>query len=397
MRRRCHVGPLATSAVIMLAQWGLACETSAQSHAQAQRRELPIFEVDPSWPKLPPQWKVGDVSQVTTDSQGNVYLLHRPRTLKDSDFARAAPPVLVLDRDGNFLRAWGGEGRGYEWPQREHGIYVDPKGFVWIGGNSCPTSDGRQRLSFSNLPARSCGSSCATDGLPPLKPVTDDQLLKFTIDGKFVMQIGHSNHSRGNADTENLHRPTDVHYFAPTNEVFVSDGYGNHRVVVFDADTGAFKRMWGAFGNRPQDDDHCELVDKDDGSPAGPPQFNIVHSLRVANDGMVYVADRENRRVQSFTVAGAFVKQLRQVGGPRAASVAFSSDAEQKFLYLGNTDNITVVERKSLEILGTIKPPGSMGGGHMISADAGGNIYVASPSRGVQKLTFKGTSGRGAP
>jgi hypothetical protein len=139
MRRRCRVGTLAASAVIMLAQCGLACETSAQSHAQAQRRELPFFEVDPSWPKLPPQWKVGDVSQITTDSQGNVYLLHRPRTLKDSDFARAAPPILVLDRDGNFLRAWGGEGRGYEWPQREHGICVDPKGFVWIGGNSCPT------------------------------------------------------------------------------------------------------------------------------------------------------------------------------------------------------------------------------------------------------------------
>jgi hypothetical protein len=393
MRRRCRVGTLAASAVIMLAQCGLACETSAQSHAQAQRRELPFFEVDPSWPKLPPQWKVGDVSQITTDSQGNVYLLH----LKDSDLARAAPPILVLDRDGNFLRAWGGEGRGYEWPQREHGIYVDPKGFVWIGGNSCPTSDGRQRLSFSNVPVRSCGSSCATDALPPLKPVTDDQLLKFTADGRFVMQIGHSNQNRGNADTENLHRPSDVHYFAPTNEVFVADGYGNHRVVVFDADTGAFKRMWGAFGNRPQDDDHCELVDKDDGSPAGPPQFNIVHSLRVANDGMVYVADRENRRVQSFTVAGAFVKQLRQVGRPRAASVAFSSDAEQKFLYVGNTDNITVVERKSLEVLGTIKPPGSIGGGHMISADVGGNIYVASPSRGVQKLTFKGTSAGGAP
>jgi hypothetical protein len=204
------------------------------------------------------------------------------------------------------------------------------------------------------------------------------------------MQIGHSNQSKGNADPQNLHRPSDAHYYAPTNEIFVSDGYGNHRVVVFDADTGAFKRTWGAFGNRPQDDDHCELVDKDDGTPSGPPQFNIVHSLRVSNDGMVYVADRENRRVQSFTVAGAFVKQLRRMSWPRAASVAFSPDADQKFLYVATGDNVTVVDRKSLEPIGTIKPPGSIGGGHMIGTDPSGNIYVASPGRGVQKLAFKG-------
>ena len=169
-----------------------------------------------------------------------------------------------------------------------------------------------------------------------------------------------------------------------------SDGYGNHRVAVFDADTGAFKRTWGAFGNRPQDDDHCEIVAKDDGSSSGPSQFNIVHSLRVSNDGTVYVSDRENRRVQSFTVTGSFVKQLRQRDGSRAASLAFSPDAEQKFLYVGTSDNITLVDRKSLEILGTIKPPGSTGGGHMIGADPSGNIYVASPARGVQKLAFKG-------
>lgn len=154
--------------------------------------------------------------------------------------------------------------------------------------------------------------------------------------------------------------------------------------------TPKLKRMWGAFANRPQDDDHCEIVAKDDRSSLGPPQFNIVHSLRVSNDGTVYLADRENRRVQSFTVAGAFVKQLRQSGSPFAASLAFSPDAEQKFLYVGNSNAITLVDRKSLEIIGTIKPPGSIGGGHMIGADPSGNIYVASPARGVQKLTFKG-------
>jgi hypothetical protein len=382
---------LITSVLVPIAPIWLNAGALAQIPPVAEARELPSFEVDPAWPRLPPQWKLGDVSHINADSQGNVYVLHRPRTLKNPDYAYAAPPVLVFDSGGNFLRAWGGDGPGYDWPQREHGIYIDPKSFVWIGGNSCPTPDGLQRLSFT-ASSRSCGNNCPIDEMPRLKPVTDDQLLKFTADGKFVMQIGHSNQSRGNADPENLHRPSDAHYYAPTNEIFVSDGYGNHRVVVFDADTGAFKRMWGGFGNRPQDDDHCEIVAKDDGSPSGPAQFNIVHSLRVSNDGMVYVADRENRRVQSFTVAGAFLKQLRQAaGGPRAASLAFSPDAEQKFLYVGNSDDITVIERRSLEIFGTIKPPGSIGGGHMIGVDPSGNIYVASPSRGVQKLAFKGT------
>jgi hypothetical protein len=349
---------------------GSLSTTKAAAQSSAQAQSLPVFEVDHTWPKLPPQWKLGEVSHINADSQGNVYLLHRPRTLKDPDFAHAAPPVLVFDPDGNFLRAWGGDGAGYEWPQREHGIYIDPKSYVWISGNSCP--------------------SRTVPGLPRVKPVTDDQLLKFTADGRFVMQIGHSNQSRGNADTENLHRPSDAHYYAPTNEIFVSDGYGNHRVVVFDADNGAFKRMWGAFGDRPQDDDNCDIVAKDDGSLPGPAQFNIVHSVRVSNDGMVYVGNRENRRVQSFTVGGAFVKQLRQSGGPFGASLAFSPDAEQKLLYVGNSNAIAVVDRNSLEVVGTVKPPGSIGGGHMIGADPNGNIYVASPARGVQKLAFKG-------
>ena len=142
---------------------------------------------------------------------------------------------------GNFIKAWGGAGNGYEWPEREHGIHIDHKGFVWIGGNNCPTN-----------------------GLPGLKPVADDQLLKFTQDGKFVMQIGQSNQSKGNADTRNVHRAADAWVHPRTNELFVADGYGNHRVIVFDADTGAFKRMWGAFGKPPGGDDNCAVVDAED-------------------------------------------------------------------------------------------------------------------------------------
>src|ERR1700687_4457289 len=277
MKREITRAVLIASVIVAGAQspW-LPAHPGAQTPAA---RSLPMFEVDASWPKIPAKWKVGDASSFAVDAQDNVWLLHRPRTLKPADAPMAAPPVMVFDTAGNFIKAWGGAGSGFEWPEREHGIHIDYKGFVWIGGNSCPGN-----------------------GLPGLKPVTDDQLLKFTQDGKFVMQIGHSNQSKGNADTQNLHRPADVWVHPQTNELYVADGYGNHRIVVFDADTGAFKRMRGAFGNKPVDDDRCEVeTPRSFTDPKGPASFNIPHAIRVANsDGTVYVADRENRRVQMF-------------------------------------------------------------------------------------------------
>jgi hypothetical protein len=346
---------------------GVAAVASA---AVAQTpRALPVFELEKDWPKLPPQWKVGDVSSFTTDAGGNIWLLHRPRTLKGDDVKKAAPPVMVFDAAGNFIKAWGGDGEGYEWPQREHGIYIDYKGFVWLGGNNCPEN-----------------------GLEHLKPMTDDQLLKFTQDGKLVMQLGHGNQSKGNADTVNFHRPADEQVYPPTNELFVADGYGNHRIIVLDADTGAFKRMWGAFGNKPEDDDHCQIVRKTNFDAPGPQQFSVVHSLRVANDGTVYVADRENRRIQVFTTDGRFVKQLIKPDTPFARSVALSPDPAQQFLYVGDGETIEILDRKTLEILDAINVPGMKGGGHLINTDAKGNIYVANTGKGMQKLTFKGMS-----
>jgi hypothetical protein len=335
--------------------------------APAQTRSLPTFALEDGWPKVPDKWKLGDVSSFAVDAQDNVWLLHRPRTLKGDDLAKAAPPVLVFDPSGNFVKAWGGPGSGYEWVEREHGIHIDPKGFVWIGGNNCPGLK-----------------------LPGLKPVADDQLLKFDKDGKFVLQIGKSNQSKGNADPANVHRAADVWVHAPTNEAFVADGYGNHRVIVFDADSGAFKRMWGAFGNKPVDDNSCENVPKPDFSdPQGPSNLSIVHALRVSKDGTVYVADRENRRVQMFTSDGKFVKQLVKTDTPFARNVALSHDAEQQFLYVGNGKDIAIVDRKTLTAVGSVDP-GKVGGGHQIAADSKGNIFVAATGAGMQKLTFKG-------
>ena len=358
------------SALVLAATLGQKWLPSAAFSTQAaqhQSRSLPTFEVDHAWPKVPAKWKLGDASSIAIDAQDNIWILHRPRTLKPEQAAMAAPPVIVFDSAGNYIKAWGGDGQGFEWPQREHGIYIDYKGFVWLGGNNCPTN-----------------------GLPRVKPVADDQLLKFTQDGKFVMQIGHSNQSKGNADTQNLHRPADEWVYQPTNELFVADGYGNHRVAVFDADSGKFKRMWGAFGNKPVDDDHCSIVTPTSFSNPGPPQFSIVHAIRIANDGMVYVADREYRRVQMFTKDGKFLKQLVRNDIPFARDLALSPD--QQFLYVGGGNSIFIVDRKTLEIAGNVEPAGIIGPGHEIATDSKGNLYIAQTTAGLQKLTFKGMS-----
>ena len=371
MNRAHQMIAYAAASALVAAAAGLAAPDLSVEAAQAGGRALPTFEVDSAWPKVPPKWKVGDPSSFAIDAQDNVWLLHRPRTLvKPEEAKMAAPPVMVFDTAGTFIKAWGGEGTGYEWPQREHGIHIDPKGFVWITGNNCPTN-----------------------GIANLKPVADDQVLKFTQEGKFVLQIGRSNQSKGNADTRNVHRAADVWVQPTTNEAFVADGYGNDRVAVFDADSGAFKRMWGAFGNKPVDDDSCAVVTpKTFPAGPGPQSFNIVHALRVSKDGTVYVADRENRRVQTFTPDGKFVKQVIKTDTPFARNLALSPDAQQQFLYVGNGQDISIVDRRSLEIVGSIKLPGMIGAGHQIATDSKGNIYIAGTGAGMQKLTFKGMS-----
>jgi hypothetical protein len=350
---------------------GLACAIAVSAllaaPATAQSVNLPRFEVDATWPKVPPQLKLGDASSFAIDGRDNVWLLHRPRTLKPQDADKAAPPVVVFDPAGNFVKAWGGAGSGYDWPEREHGIHIDHKGFVWIGGNNCPES-----------------------GLAGLKPVADDAYLKFNQDGKFVLQIGKSNQSNGDADTVNVHRAADAWVHAPSNELFVADGYGNHRVIIFDADTGAFKRMWGAFGKPPGGVDNCKIVSpKTFPEAQGPADFNVAHAIRVANDGTVYLADRENRRVQMFNKDGAFVKQLIKTDTRFARNLALSPDPAQQFLYVGAEKGIAIVDRKSLEIVGMIEVPGQLGPGHHIATDSKGNIYIAQTTAGMQKLVLK--------
>jgi DNA-binding beta-propeller fold protein YncE len=360
MSRNVFVGTLAAS--LMLAGAAVLAADDAQAAAP---KSMPIFEVDTAWPQMPANMKFGDVSSIAIDDADKAFVLTRPRTLSDEDFAMAAPPVTIFDASGNYLGGWGGDAPSYEWPQREHGILVDSKGFVWLGGNSCPTN-----------------------GFARLLPVADDQLLKFDREGNFVLQIGYSNQSGGNADTENLHRPADAQYVEATNELFVADGYGNHRIAVFDADSGAFKRMWGAYGNQPIDDDSCDVIRYQEFSDPGRPQFSIAHSIRVSDAGMVYLADRENRRVQMFDTEGDFISQVMRTDANFARNLAFSPD--QQLLYVGYGDGIAVVDAESMEYMGIIEPDGIVSSGHHIETDSKGNLYIAATPLGMQRLTFKG-------
>ena len=353
--------------------------------------EAPRFEVDPSWPKIPNGWALGQVSSAAIDNQDNVWVLHRPRVVRPG--LKTGPPVMEFDAAGNYVQGWGGAAAGYDWPETEHGIYVDYKGYVWI-----------------------CGSG------------DDDQVLKFTQAGKFVMQIGRKGRKKTNQDTGSFWKPTEMAVYPKTNELFVSDGYGNKRIIVFDADTGAFKRMWGAFGKAPQDGSSAASGGEAPGGPAnseltripakeidpkdpGPPQFDTAHDVKISNDGFVYVSDRGGKRVQVFTINGEFVAQTfidrwceapHCGNGQTVASTAFSADPAQRFLYVASRspERIWVLDRKTLQPLDSFGRPG-VGPGefyvlHHLAADSKGNLYASEVEDGrrIQRFNLQGSSRR---
>ena len=348
--------------------------------------QVPRFQVDPLWPKpLPNRWVMGSVVGVSVDSRDQIWMIHRPSSLSDNERAAAldpplaaccvpAPPILVFDQEGNLVDSWGGPGAGYQWPQSEHGLYVDYKDNVWIGGNG----------------------------------PNDHQIVKFTQDGRFLLQIGRSGMSRGSNDTENLKQPTTMTVDPVANEVYVADGYGNRRVIVFDADTGEYKRHWGAYGNRPDDADPYNASGATVGpdyDPDKPParQFSrAVHGVTISEDRLVYVADRVNNRVQVFEPDGTFVKEAfvdkRTRGFGSVFELAFSKDSGQQFLYNPNGMNqsVDILRRDSLEVVGRFgqggRYPGQFYAVHSITVDSRGNIYTGETLEGkrLQRFLYQG-------
>ena len=334
-----------------------------QSAAQSLPR-APQFELDPKWPEIPNNWVLGEVTSISVDKRDHIWVLHVPQSIPAAQRANAAPPVLEFDAAGKLLSSWGGPRDGSVWVGREHGIFVDANDFVWIGGRAGwprPTTPG----------------------------VSDDMILKFTTAGKFVMQIGLSGQSKGNQDTENVHQATDVFVDTAAKEVYVADGYGNQRVIVFDSETGKFKRMWGAFGNAPPATFAANAAGpQPQTTPDGPPELGLPHAIKVSRDGVVYVADRINNRIQMFTREGKFVRQVRVTNDgstvvPVPAGFAFSPDERQQFLYVVDSGPMRVVifDRTTMTQIGVIGMRGPKAGEfdivHHMATDSKGNLYTA--------------------
>ncbi len=370
-----------------------ACALTALVHPHANQLQAsiqaPTFLVDPAWPKpLPNHWIVGAVAGVAVDRGDHVWITHRPSTLQPNETRsiwRAAPPVLEFDQDGTLLSSWGGPGPGYEWPQLEHGIYLDAQDNVWLGAGGDK----------------------------------DAHVLKFTRQGAFLMQIGRQARGGGSNDTHNLGGAANMVVDSASNELYVADGYVNHRVIVFDASTGEYKRHWGAYGKRPDDEyfqragerlpspfsgavQHEDKPSQYDPAGPPPPQFRIVHAVRISADGLVYVCDRTNDRIQVFRKDGTFVQEAfvakDTFGSGSVWDLGFSPDPEQRFAIVidGTNQQVYILLRKSLEVVGAFGGAGHWAGqfygAHNLAVDSKGNLFITETYEGkrVQKFTYTG-------
>jgi DNA-binding beta-propeller fold protein YncE len=356
---------------------------------------------------------------VSVDAQDHVWIIHRGGSLEEKEvYATAnppraeccvpAPPILEFDQAGNLLHHWGGKGEGYEWPDSNHGVTVDYKGNVWIGGNGRGTAPGAAAAGARGArgAAAAVAGQAAQGAAPNEAPVAgvqgyfhDSMIMKFTQDGKFLMQVGKPGASKGSNDVENLRLPAKIFVDRKTNEVYVADGYGNHRVIVFDADTGKYKRHWGAYGKMPDD---APLGPYNPDAPPAQQFRNPVHCAELSNDDLVYVCDRSNDRIQVFKKDGTFVKEQfiakRTLGDGSVWDIAFSRDPQQKYLYLvdGANEKVYIMLRDSLEILTSFgdggRQPGQFYAVHSIATDSKGNIYTTETYRGqrVQRFLYKG-------
>jgi len=377
LRDRKFVWGTALAAVIVGLGFGQAV-LQKRAEAQGSTVQAPIFEVDPLWPKpLPNNWLLGWTIGIWVDELDHVWVIHRGAgglhnnergaelNPPIAECCRTAPPILVFDSDGALLRSWGGPGPGYEWPQSNHGIHVDYKGNVWIGGNG----------------------------------EKDAHILKFTNDGKFIMQVGHLGGNKGSNDQENFGRVAKIWVDPKTNEAYIADGYLNKRVAVIDADTGKMKRHWGAYGNKPDDTN----LGPYDPKAAPAQQFrNPVHCIEKSVDDLVYVCDRQNDRLQVFKPDGTFVKEQFYAKNTKGAGavwdIVFSKDPQQRFIMLadGQNERVRVIVRETLEEITSFgdggRQPGQFYGVHSIASDSKGNLYTTETYEGkrVQKFNYKG-------
>lgn len=332
----------------------------------------PQYKVFPSWPKvLPNNWILGEVSGIATDDRDHVWIIHRPLSVTDDEKGAAldpkqakccipAPPVIEFDSNGRLLNAWGGPGAGYDWPTREHGIYVDPKGSVWLGGNG----------------------------------PNDNMVLKFDKQGRFQLQIGSKGPTRGSNDVTQLGGPAHMNLDPIANEVYIADGYTNKRVIVFDSNTGAYKRHWGAYGHMPIDESTTMF------DPSSPQFSNPVHCVRLMRNNTLFVCDRANNRIQVFEKNGTFIRQIniaKETKGRGSAWDLIPADSSQKYILVadGTNNEVSIMDLKTGKRIGEFGHSGRNAGDfhwiHNIAVDSKGNAYTAEVDTGkrIQKFIRK--------
>lgn len=366
----------------MTVRLGLAatlCALSVTLPSMTPAAEPPNFTSVADWPKpLPNGWTLGGIAGIAIDDQGHVWVNHFVgQAGADTAVAQTggskpqpkAPTVLEFDSAGELVSSWGGPGQGYDWPTYPHGLFLDHQGYIWLAGNH----------------------------------QSDGQVLKFTRDGKFVLQIGAPGGAANAANTTRLSRPANLLVEPKKNELYVADGYGNRRIIVFDAETGKFKRMWGAYGKAPVDArpdalDNFQHNDPYDPEGPVPEHFNSpIHCVVLAKDGLVYACDRTNNRVQVFDTNGRFVREfffdrVKPTGG-LITDVALWPDRRQSYLFAADSNGrqVLLVDRETGDILRRIGKPGTGPGEiellHVIAMDRQGNLYTGDAAKRLQKWT----------
>jgi DNA-binding beta-propeller fold protein YncE len=403
------------SLLALLTAAGLGPSTFVTLAAQA-KATAPAVVVEPLWPKPFPQknaWILGSVTGVTVDGQDHVWVVHRGvdslQTNEKgpalepwaSSCCFAAPQILEFDAAGTLLAHWDPKtGSGYDWPHDPAGIAVDDKGNVWIAGglpaSSLPAARGRGPAAAGAAPGARGAAPAGRGPAPAAAPApADAQVLKFDKTGKFVLQIGKGGKAEGSDSTTGLNKPGGVAVDSAANEIYVADGFANHRIAVFDATTGAFKRSWGAYGEKPTDTDPGAY------DPNGAPskQFHTVSCVKIAKDGMVYVCDRQNDRIQVFQKDGKFVKEAfvskTTTGDGSVWDIAFSPDQRVLYVADGHDKKVWMLDRASLETIGSFgdggRYPGLFYGVGSVAVDSKGNVYTGETFDGkrVQKFVKK--------
>jgi DNA-binding beta-propeller fold protein YncE len=342
-----------------------------------QGAKAPTFQVDPTWPQeFSNHWVMGSVTGVFVDSRNHVWITSLPETLTEEETSevqnppiatccKPGPVVIELDDKGKVVQGWGDRAKEEpeKWPRNPHGIFVDHTDHVWIGTHM------------------------------------HHRVMKFTRDGKLVLTIGEYDKNNGSNDQKLLGGPSGIWVDPKSNEVFISDGYRNRRVVVFDGATGAYKRHWGAYGKPP--DDSEKFDPKTMASGALPQSFSTPHGITGSNDGRIYVADRRGNRIQVFEQSGKFVAEKVIAPATLASGSSFvpvlSKDPQQQWLYVadGTNHKVWILNRQTLEIAGEFGRGGRQLGQflrpHGMSIDSAGNLYVgeASTGRRVQRFLMK--------